>query len=226
MMERKPIMKINKILFVAPVVAVFIALSAPSARATTYALSIDHCTGGCTPGTSNVSTVQGAGFVDVTVTLGANLLFVTSGAGGGNVFGFNLVGAAPTSVTLITVPGGVPALAFRSGTPWGDGFGNFEHAIWCPTCQNGAGDAFAGPLTFRVNRAGITLADFEELSTGGAPSVFFAADVYSVAGAGTGNTGLIGGPGTPTQTPEPATLTLLGLGLFGVAATLRRKRAQ
>ena len=217
-------MKISKILFFAPVVAIFIALSAPTASATTYALSIDHCTGGCNPGTSNVSTVQGAGFVDVTVTLGANLLFVTTGAGGQNVFGFNLVGAAPTAVT-ITGPA-APVLAFRSGTPWGDGFGDFEHAIYCPNCQNGAGGAFAGPLTFRVTRAGITLADFEELSTGGAPSVFFAADVYSVAGAGTGNTGLIGGPGTPTTTPEPATLTLLGLGLFGVAATLRRKRAQ
>jgi hypothetical protein len=107
-----------------------------------------------------------------------------------------------------------------------DGFGSFEYGVQNNT-GNGSGHSLLGPLQFSVQGTGLTIASFASNSTGGAPNVLFAVDIYTPS---TGNTGPLGGGTcitcTPDQhllaTPEPASLVLLGSGLLATGRRLRR----
>ena len=70
-----------------------------------------------------------------------------------------------------------------------DGFGSFEYGVQNNT-GNSSGHSILGPLTFTVQGTGLTIASFASNSTGGAPNVLFAVDIYSPS---TGNTGPLGG---------------------------------
>jgi hypothetical protein len=72
----------------------------------------------------------------------------------------------------------------------------------------------------------LTEASFNELSTGGSPSVFFAVDILSAQTGNTGPVGTGGGGSTGgggTTVPEPASMALFGLVALGSAFRNRRR---
>jgi hypothetical protein len=107
----------------------------------------------------------------------------------------------------------VPALAAATGLFNGDGTGDFDFGINCPSGgQRPTG--FGGSISFTVQNA--TIADLT------APNAFgniFVADVL----APNGNIGPVDVSVAPTPTPEPASLALLGLGLAGLGWSRRKK---
>lgn len=212
---------IRKLVYAAAVLVLGAVLS-PTASAGTYAstftassdFTIDHCTGGCNPGSPGTSmgTVQlgqnGTGEVTVLVTLVSPLKFVNTGIG--CTFCFNLSGSPTISVTDINIAA-ASLISTSAGSLHQDGFGDFEYGL--QLSSNGAGGSQTSPLEFNVSATGLTVADFNVLSSGGAPSVVFSADVYNPT---TGSTGPIG-------TPEPTSVLLLGTALLFAGKLLKAK---
>jgi PEP-CTERM motif-containing protein len=186
------------------------------ALADEYSLTTDHCTGGCGAapfGTVDV-TQAGTDTVQVDVTLTPGNQFVRTGFPGS--FAFDLVGNPAISVSDLTA--GWSLLSENAGSLHFDGFGNLDYALVCTVCGNGASHPLPGPVSFEVTAAGLTPANFQELSSGGSAQVYFVTDLLGT----TGNTGPLGATLITTSAPEPATLGLMTLGL--AAATLLRRR--
>ena len=199
--------------------AVLLALAVPAAQAVTLDLTSDHCLGigGCGTGPF--------GTVDVT-QVGANVHLVVDLANGPPntvswaqtsfadflLFKFNGTGIVLGDISIVQTFLGQNLVA-NTGTFNGDGTGPFSFGISCTTCGNGA-LGITSNLDFSVANA--TIADL----TAGNPLNIFVADVFS---SQTGNSGPVDvGPNTPSV-PEPASLTLLGLGLAGLGWSRRKK---
>jgi hypothetical protein len=185
--------------------------TAPSAQADTvvYNLTSDHCTGGC--GTAPFGTVTlttNGGNVDVTVDLNSGYSFVKTGAGDDQAFKFNGVGVV---LGDITVDAHVPVLVAATGAFNGDGGGDYDFGINCPSCAGGGAGAFSADITFHVANASIA-----DLTQPNNLNQIFVADVL----APNGNTGLVDVSGTPV--PEPSSLLLIGSG-FVLAGVVRRR---
>ena len=204
------------------VVALIASVGVRSAHATTiqYTFTVDHCGGGC--GTSPFGTITltdtGTDQVSVRVDLFNGNQFVSTGFNGS--FAFNLIGNPQVSISGQTA-GWTLVSATAGSLANFDGFKTFEYAMFC--CFGGNGPQ-PGPLVFTISAiAGthLSAASFAELSAGtGGTAAYFVADIN---GGTTGNTGLVGAVGPGTVVPEPGSLVLLGLGLSGMALTLRRR---
>jgi hypothetical protein len=213
----------KRLLFALATALASTCLSIPAmADSFTYTLNIDHCTGGCgsSPfGTITVSDV--AGGVQMTIALNSGNDFVLTGQAA-STLGFNLAGN-PNNVTLVS--SALPGWSLDSpsaGSLQFDGFGNFEYSLNCCFGNNGGANAQPSPETLVLSGTGLTAASFQELSTGGSPSVFFALDVLS---AQTGNTGPVGTNTPPTGTvPEPGSIVLLSSITAAIVGITRRKR--
>jgi hypothetical protein len=158
--------------------------------------------------------------IQVDVTLNAGNRIVNTGFDAS--VAFNYIGTGQIGVTGL--PGTYTLV--NAGNPSNvdmDGFGRFEYGVLFNTQGGGAGTDSS--LTFTVTRVGgfNSVFDLVQGSTNppGSFSSPFAVDIICDSCPGTDKTGVVG---TNIATPEPTTMLLLGSGLLGIGAGLRKRR--
>jgi len=185
--------------------------SAAVARADQAVISVPNPGLSGSPGPyATVTYVLNGSNIDVTVTMNAGFAAFGTGSGNNGIFGFNIVGS--TAGLNITNMVGVNAFAPAGGQM--DGFGNFDVTL---SCCNPAGAVTS--FSFTVSRTGgfSSASDLFEANANGA---HFAVHIAPTNG---NPTGFAADGGQNTETPEPASMLLLGTGLLGTAAGLRRR---
>lgn len=198
-------------------VALALSFGARSASADTFNLDIDH--------TSGSPVTVSPPFGTVTVTGSSSQVTIVFQADTSLIFGFHDVGynvtpgTSITSTTVTQVGATSNSFALEGHNVQLDGLGTFTDVY---------GLHAAGPVpaheatkvTIVIVGTNLTLSDFENLSTGGNPSVKFAAGVAKTPAGGV--TGWVGT--SPNPIPEPSSMAIAGLGALGfVGYGLRRR---
>ena len=201
-----------------------------SAAAIVYTFNQDACSSpGCglsSYGTVTVTDLFNSGNpagVNVNVSLLGGSGLIHSGALDNHTLIFSLAGTPSITIT------GLPSQwtythAVPDYTAKGNMFGDFDYLIDCNDAC-GPNNPYTSALDFNITTPSITTASF--IDGGTATETYFVADISNPNLTGPmALTGRIGASytGVPTtQTPEPFTMSLFGMGLAGMAALRRRK---
>jgi PEP-CTERM motif len=205
--------------FIAAALVVFPTIGLASE---TFVLTSDHCTGSCgqAPFGQIVVTDDGGGTLEFLATMFDGNEFVNTGFP--LTIGFNLGGSPTITYSNLTGGWGIPdmfgANQQDANTYHQDGTGDFQYGVlWG---QQGGGHGTAGPLTFDISAAGLTLASLGQNANG----QFFAVDIISGTNGNTGNVDASEGLVLRLTVPEPASAALVGLALLGMGLVRRRRQ--
>lgn len=189
-----------------------IALTSSVARADQVIINTPNSGLSGTPGPyATVTYVLNGSNIDVSVTMFPGFQAFGQGNGNSGIFGFNVVGStAGLNITnMIGVNGFFPAGGQM------DGFGNFDVTLECCNPANAVNS-----FSFTVSRTG-GFSSASDLFEANATGAHFAVHIAPTNGNPTGFAADTGVPNT--ETPEPASMLLLGSGLLGTAAGLRKR---
>jgi hypothetical protein len=146
-----------------------------------YTFTLDHCSGGCGSAPfGNVDVTQdGTNTVKIVASLSSGDEFIRTGFPGS--FAFDVFGDPKITVSDLTT--GWSLLNRNAGNHHFDGFGNLDYVLLCDICGHGGSKPFAGSITFDVTAAGLTTADFMDLSRipPGTESAYFVADILGTS---------------------------------------------
>ena len=189
-----------------------IALTSSVARADQVIINTPNSGLSGTPGPyATVTYVLNGANIDVTVTMFPGFEAFGQGNGNSGIFGFNIVGStAGLNITnMVGVNGFFPAGGQM------DGFGNFDVTLECCNPANAVSS-----FSFTVSRTG-GFSSASDIFEANATGAHFAVHIAPTNGNPTGFAADGGQP--TTETPEPASMLLLGTGLLGTAAGLRKR---